>query len=181
MKYLFVTLMLFSVMARASCVPSAYVEVASEYSIPEDIFYAISLVESGRYVKGVGFRVWPWALNINNQPYYPYTESEAVNLISEALDSGTDKIAVGLMQVYWKYHKDVFAQHPSFALDVGANLRAGAKVFRDFIDRGDGVWTAVGYYHAGTQNKKDAQIYIASVKRILNKHVRGACHATDIG
>lgn len=181
MRVALVFLLMFSASVRASCVPSAFVEVAGEYSLPEDIFYAISLVESGRYVEGVGFRVWPWALNIDNRSFYPASEIEARKLISNALDSGTDKIAVGVMQVYWKYHKDVFAEHPAFALDVGANLRAGAKVLREFVDIGDGVWSAVGYYHAGTRNERDAKIYIASVKRVLDKHVKGACHATTIG
>ena len=56
-------------------VPSGYQVVAAERAIPEAIFYAVALTESGRDVEAQGIRrPWPWTLNVAGQGYYFETQ-----------------------------------------------------------------------------------------------------------
>ena len=167
--------------AHADCVPPAFKQIAQEYNVPTEIYYAIALQESGRYTQEYGFKVWPWALNINYTTHYPESYEDAVAMIVQTLNNGSEWIAVGMMQVYWKYHKEKFKENPYYALDIGTNLRLGALIFRDALDfhQGD-IWKAVGHYYAGEitsqaeQNETDT--YIKGVQHKLEKYVTQQCH-----
>ena len=165
---------------RASCAPIAYQQVAAEWQVPADVLYAISLVESGRQTDEYGFNLWPWALNIDDQSYYPKSQEEALSLIEKAIERGTDKIAIGLMQVYWGFHHDLFNGNPSYALDIATNMRAGAKILRGFMDQTSDLWTAVGYYYAGPsqsdRSRRLATAYADRVQSLYVRHVIGGCH-----
>jgi len=166
--------------ARAACAPPAYRQVATEWQVPADVLYAISLAESGRHTEDYGFNLWPWALNIDERSYYPASRQEAIALIQQALDRGSDRIAVGLMQVYWAFHQDTFNGNPRYALDIASNLRAGARILREFMDHAPDIWTAVGYYYAGRsqspRSRQLAQHYSSRVQRLYERHVLGRCH-----
>lgn len=166
--------------AQASCAPLAYQQVADEWQVPADVLYAISLVESGRKTEQYGFNLWPWALNIDGQSHYPASQEDALKLIQDALARGTDKIAIGLMQVFWSIHQDKFNRNPAYALDIASNIRAGAKILREFMDGAPDIWTAVGYYYAGTaqtdRSKQHAKTYTDRVQRFYVRHVIGRCH-----
>lgn len=163
-----------------ACVPPAFERVADEYNVPADIFYSIALAESGRTTRGFGFKVWPWALNIDKESYYPESQQAALVLIERAISQGSDQFDVGLMQVSWRFHKGTFKENARYALDVGANLRAGAKIFGEFLSQADSVWQAVGFYNAGASKRvaslKAAKRYSERVKRIYVKHVREGCN-----
>lgn len=165
--------------ASSACVPPAFERVANEYGVPVDVFYSIALAESGRSTHDFGFKVWPWALNINKQSFYPESKQAALILIKEAMGVGSDQFDVGLMQVSWRFHKSTFQENAEYALDVGANLRAGAKIFSEFINQADDVWQAVGFYNAGASKKpsslKSAKKYSDRVRRIYNKYVKEGC------
>jgi len=166
--------------AQASCAPMAYQDVAAEWLIPADVFYAISLTESGRYTKEFGYNVWPWALNIDEQSHYPETKEAALVLINRAIERGTDKIAIGLMQVYWRFHQQTFQKRPEYALDIGSNLRAGAKILREFMDKTGDVWTAVGYYYAGSsQSEKSRQAAAWYRQRVLDVYTSKVLRRCD--
>ena len=164
----------------AGCVPPAFMQVAIEYQIPADVYYAIALQESGRYTKTYGFKVWPWALNINYTTYYPESYEAATALIEKTLSEGSEWIAVGMMQVYWKYHKERFKENPYYALDIATNLRLGAKLFDEALayHHGD-IWKAVGYYYAGVitseRERLETEVYIYGVQSKLEKYVKGEC------
>lgn len=174
----FLLLLTFSSVSQA-CVPSAFARVALEYNVPADVFYSIALAESGRTSQQFGFKVWPWALNINKQSLYPESKQEALVLIEQAINQGSDQFDVGLMQVSWRFHKGTFQENARYALDVGANLRAGAKIFSEFLSQANSVWQAVGFYNAGASNRakslKAAKRYSARVKRIFEEHVKEGC------
>jgi len=165
----------------AQCVPVAYQTAAEEWQVPADVLYAISLTESGRYTEQYGFNIWPWALNIDGEPYYPDNQQEALALIKAALSAGTEKIAIGPMQVFWSFHRDIFLRNPSYALDLAANIRAGAKILRAFLDRTSDIWTAVGHYYAGTssspRSRAHAKWYVDRVQQVFVQHVMERCHA----
>lgn len=162
-----------------ACVPPAFARVALEYNVPADVFYSIALAESGRTSLRFGFKVWPWALNINKESHYPESQQAALVLIEHAISQGSDQFDVGLMQVSWRFHKGTFQENARYALDVGANLRAGAKIFNEFIDQADSVWQAVGFYNAGASKRaaslKAAKRYSDRVRRIYEKHVKEVC------
>ncbi len=163
----------------SACVPPVFQRVALEYNVPADIFYSIALAESGRSTENFGFKVWPWALNINRESHYPESNQAALKLIEEAIDQGSDRFDVGLMQVSWRFHKATFQSNANYALDVGANIRAGAKIFSEFLTQTDDIWQAVGFYNAGASNKpssiKAAKRYSDRVKRIYKRHVQEGC------
>lgn len=162
-----------------ACVPPAFGRIANEYSVPADVFYSIALAESGRSTPHFGFKVWPWALNINKESFYPVSKQAALALIEQVIRDGSDQFDVGLMQVSWRFHKSTFKDNAEYALDVGANLRAGAKIFSEFIDQADDVWQAVGFYNAGPSKRsfsvKAAKRYSDRVKRIYRTHVKEGC------
>ena len=108
--------------ASQACVPPAFERVAFEYGVPADIFYSIALAESGRSTNEFGFKVWPWALNINKRSFYPESKQAALVLIEQVISEGSDHFDVGLMQVSWRFHKATFKANANYALDVGANF-----------------------------------------------------------
>ena len=162
-----------------ACVPPAFERVAFEYGVPADVFYSIALAESGRSTNEFGFKVWPWALNIDKESFYPESKQAALVMIEQAISQGSDQFDVGLMQVSWRFHKATFQANAVYALDVGANLRAGAKIFSEFISQADDVWQAVGFYNAGASKRpssiKAAKQYSDRVRRIYNRHVKEGC------
>jgi len=163
-----------------ACVPPAFQRVALEYGVPADIFYSIALAESGRTTQVFGFKVWPWALNINRESYYPESKAAAVLLIEQAISQGNNQFDVGLMQVSWRFHKAKFESNAVYALDVGANLRAGAKIFSEFMAQADDVWQAVGFYNAGASKRasslKAARRYSDRVRKIYKQHIKEGCN-----
>lgn len=165
--------------ASKACVPPAFERVAFEYGVPADVFYSIALAESGRSTNEFGFKVWPWALNINKESFYPESKQAALVLIEQAISQGSDQFDVGLMQVSWRFHKATFQANAVYALDVGANLRAGAKIFSEFISEADNIWQAVGFYNAGASKRvssiKAAKLYSDRVKGIYKKYVKEGC------
>jgi len=156
--------------ASQACVPPAFERVAFEYGVPADIFYSIALAESGRSTNEFGFKVWPWALNINKRSFYPESKQAALVLIEQVISEGSDHFDVGLMQVSWHFHKATFKANANYALDVGANI--------------DDVWQAVGFYNAGASKRatsiKAAKLYSDRVKRIYNKYVKEGCDESHI-
>ena len=162
-----------------ACVPPAFQRVAIEYNVPADVFYSIALAESGRTTKDFGFNVWPWALNINGESFYPESKAAALLMIEQEISNGSDQFDVGLMQVSWRFHKATFNSNAVYALDIGANLRAGAKVLSDFIAQANDVWLAVGFYNAGASNRTSSMIaakrYSDRVRRIYDKYVKEGC------
>ena len=170
--------------ASQACVPPAFERVAFEYDVPADIFYSIALAESGRSTNEFGFTVWPWALNINKKSFYPESKQAALVMIEQAISQGSDQFDVGLMQVSWRFHKTTFKAKANYALDVGANIRAGAKIFSEFLSQADDVWQAVGFYNAGASKRatsiKAAKFYSNRVKRIYNKYVKEGCDESFI-
>ena len=162
-----------------ACVPPAFQKVALEYNVPADVFYSIALAESGHTTQDFGFNVWPWALNINRESLYPESKAAAVLLIEQAINQGSDQIDVARMQVSWRFHKTTFQSNAVYALDVGANIRAGAKIFSEFLTQADDVWQAVGFYNAGASKRasslKAAKRYSDRVKRIYTRHVKEGC------
>ncbi len=143
-------------------VPDAYRRIAPQYGIPAVVLYAIALCESGRRI-GVGFRPWPWTLNINGQGRVFEDKPRAVQAAADAIDRGST-VDLGIMQVNWHYHGHRFGGIAE-ALDPYANLRAGAAILREYSREHGSLWQGIGYYHSGTPERANA--YQARCARIL--------------
>lgn len=147
----------------ATAVPAGYRQVAAEYEIPEQLFYAVALTESGRQVPGSkGAHPWPWTLNIRGEAHFFNGRRAAETALQRALVEGIESIDVGLMQVNWRYHQ-VRLGSAQGALDPYRNLRVGARILSEcHRDRAD-WWAAVGCYHAPANPDRAAR-YQARVR-----------------
>ena len=129
-------------------VPSGYQQVAAEYAIPPQIFYAVALTESGRRVEGsAALHPWPWTLNIRGKAHFFRERRAAERALHHALEGGEDLIDVGLMQVNWRFHQARLGS-PSGALDPYRNLRIAARILHECHRERADWWAAVGCYHA---------------------------------
>ena len=138
-------------------VPSGYQEVAAERAVPEAVFYAIALTESGRDVEAQGIRrPWPWTLNVAGKGYYFETRLEAWQALRDWLAKGKRSIDIGLMQVNWRYHQSRLGD-PWQALDPYHNLRVGAEILQDCYASRQDWWDSVGCYHAPANPERAAR------------------------
>jgi len=138
-------------------VPSGYRLVASEKKIPESIFYAVALAESGRTVPAEGVRrPWPWTLNVAGDGYYYSTRIEAWQALQKWLDQGKRSIDIGLMQVNWRYHRERLGD-PWKALDPFHNLHVGADILQECYATERDWWASVGCYHAPANPERAAR------------------------
>ncbi len=129
-------------------VPVGYRTIAAERGIPNTVFYAVALTESGKQVAAAGvYRPWPWTLNVAGNGYYYSTRIEAWQALLDWLDRGKRSIDIGLMQVNWRYHQERLGT-PWQALDPYHNLRVGAGILQEcYVIKRD-WWASVGCYHA---------------------------------
>lgn len=135
-------------------VPSGYQVVATERAIPEAIFYAVALTESGRDVEAQGIRrPWPWTLNVAGKGYYYSTRLEAWQALRDWLAQGRRSIDIGLMQVNWRYHRERLGD-PWQALDPYHNMRVGAEILQDCYASRQDWWDSVGCYHAPANSER---------------------------
>ncbi len=127
-------------------VPPAYRSVAAEYSVPPALLYSVALTESGNRYHGSRLP-WPWTVNHGGKGIYFDTRQEAYDYLSQILKEGQSNFDVGLMQVNWRWNKQVF---PSLweALDPHTNLRGGASILRENYLRLGTFEAAVGAYHS---------------------------------
>jgi hypothetical protein len=138
-------------------VPSGYRLVASEKKIPDSIFYAVALAESGRTLPADRVRrPWPWTLNVAGDGYYYSTRIEAWQALQKWMDQGKRSIDIGLMQVNWRYHRKRLGD-PWQALDPYHNLRVGADILQDCYASERDWWASVGCYHAPSNPERAAR------------------------
>ena len=141
----------------AESVPSGYRIVASESAIPDAIFYAVALAESGRVLKTDGvLRPWPWTLNVAGDGYYYPTRIEAWQALTGWLKDGKRSVDIGLMQVNWRYHQERLGT-PWQALDPYHNLRVGAEILQECYTTRQDWWASVGCYHAPSNPERADQ------------------------
>ena len=151
-------------------VPEGYRVVAKELGIPHTLLYAVALTESGRRLDSVGFRPWPWTLNVAGQGHYFSSRTEAWEALRQSLDNGMASIDIGLMQVNWRYHRSRLGT-PWQALDPYHNLRVGAGILRGCFQQKGDWWTGVGCYHA-PNNPERAERYRHRVQSRWQRFIR---------
>ncbi len=152
MRFIFGLLLL-----PAVAVSSVFSTVANEYQLSAKLLYAMALTESGRTTQR-GFRPWPWTLNIDGRAYRYNSRLEVYRALRDALlVRPTQYVDVGPMQISWNYHHKLLI-NPWTALEPTYNIRVGAYILADEIQRAGDVWTGVGHYHS-PQRPALAQAY----------------------
>ncbi len=156
--------------ANAS-VPAAYRYWGDKHGIQPALLYAIALVESRHTVQGhVG--PWPWTLNISGQPFYFASRKQAyTRLWTELHVHQNEQVAIGPMQVFWRYNKGYFA-NPWEALDPYRNIEVGALIFNAFYQQRGSIKEAIGAYHSPNKSRP-ARYYRKKVCTTLQEISRG--------
>jgi len=140
--------------AIADDVPPTYRQIANTHGIPQEIFYAVALAESGKTIESLHHRrPWPWTLNVAGKGLYFESRWQAWRTLEEALRSGQDSIDIGLMQVNWRFHHDKL-QSTWLALEPRHNLRVAASILRACYRQRRDWWLSVGCYHAPSNTER---------------------------
>lgn len=153
-------------------VPAGYRDVAVHHGIPDDIFYAVALAESGRPLgRGQPLRPWPWTLNVRGEGHYYPTRQAATRALASLLATGETAVDVGPMQISWRYHREALGPAGQ-ALDPYRNLAAAAAILRGCMAQRGDWWEAVGCYHAPNDRGR-AATYRTRVRRLWQRLVTG--------
>lgn len=120
--------------------------------IPPQLLYAISLAESGRYVKSEKANIaWPWTVTAEGKGRFFSSKSAAIRAVRKLRRRGIKNIDVGCMQVNLKYHPKAF-RSLEHAFDPQINAAYAAK-FLTKLRRERHSWTAaVKHYHSATRS-----------------------------
>ncbi|MBA1445572.1 MAG: transglycosylase SLT domain-containing protein [Chromatiales bacterium] len=152
--------------AQADEIPTGYRQVAAEYGIPTQLFYAVALTES-RWATSSGRTLpWPWSLNVAGQAMRFPSRKAAWQALRTFLDQGKRRVDIGLMQINWGYHAKRFGD-PWQALDPYHNLRVGAQILQNEYHRSDDWLEAAGRYHNPGTSPKQQRLAAAYRQRVL--------------
>jgi len=164
-----ILLYLISDYAFAEKVPQAYREIGARYGVPHQIIYAVAKVESQRYIEQIKIaRPWPWTLNIEGKPYFYSTKMQAVMALEEYLRGGGRSVAVGIMQIYWRWHSEKLI-NPELALDPYYNIEIGtAYLKKKYRDSGYNWLAAIGKYHCEETSEENRVRALNYRKKVIN-------------
>lgn len=153
----------------ANDIPKAYLKVAEELNLPAPILFSVAIAESRDLSIKSKLRAWPWTLTINKKPFYYDNQADFCAAINKqlALDTLPDQLGIGVMQVEYKYHKDRFTKDN--VCDPYEHLRIGGQILVEYTNSTGGLWSGIGRYHSGTQEK--SQEYRDRVTRVLINEV----------
>jgi soluble lytic murein transglycosylase-like protein len=118
-----------------------YAAAAAHEHVPLDLLVAIVGAESGFH---------PWALNIAGHETYCRSREEAERRLA-----GDDDVAIGLMQISWPYWGPRLGLSKAQMLDPATNLRYGARILRQGLERSGDIWLRISNYHSGSLATRD--------------------------
>ena len=129
---------------------SQIMRAEQHFKIPPSLLAAVSLIESGKVVKGHKDLVaWPWALNVEGVPKFYPTKTEATLALQKYLDAGVMNIDVGCMQLNYRHHGKAF-KSAAYMLDPKRNVDYGAQFLLQLHKRYKSWTKAIGHYHSAT-------------------------------
>lgn len=151
-------------------------EAAQIAGVPPELLYSVALVETRKKSSDGFARPWPWTLTTAEGHKFYKTKADAEADLHEYISQGNVRIAVGLMQVFYAYHSHR-VESPLELLDPTTNLRIGAVILRDSINRSkNDLEIGIGNYNAKDPNK--ARAYGRQVID-LAKNLNNYFHAPD--
>lgn len=121
-----------------------------EHKMPRGLLAAIARIESGKKIDFVqGSVAWPWAINVEGQPHYFKTKSEAIQAVQKHIKSGKRNVDIGCMQINYHHHGENFDSIAAM-FDPKKNVEYGAQFLKN-LKESHGSWSkAVGLYHSAT-------------------------------
>ena len=114
-----------------------YEVACAETVVPPKVALAIAKHESG---------LNPFAVNVAGASYMPNSREEALEIISQAEETGRS-FDVGLMQINNQWYPKLGVTAESL-LDPDLNIEMGVKILAWEFERHGKGWNAVGYYHS---------------------------------
>lgn len=163
MRYLILFLMgaCLSISAEASTKPSKNIDLcksaahASErkYNIPRNLLRAISLTESGRWVKEDKANIaWPWTVASGKAGEFFPTKSEAIRHVRDLQAQGVTNIDVGCMQINLRYHPEAF-KNLDDAFDPYLNTNYAGDFLARLFKETKSWSAAAGRYHSADPDR----------------------------
>jgi len=151
---------------QAETIPIGYRQVAAEYAIPAQLFYAVALTESRRATHTGHALPWPWSLNVEGQTLRFPSRKAAWTALQSFLDQGIHLVDIGLMQINWRYHSERLGNAWK-ALDPYHNLRVGAQILREQYSRSGDWLMAAGHYHNPGTTPRQQHLAATYRKRVV--------------
>lgn len=141
---------------RAGSAENPYVRAASREQVPLEVLVAIAGAESSFH---------PWALNIDGHEVYCQSRQEAEQLLRN-----NDHVAIGLMQINWRYWGPRLGLTKAELLEPATNLIYGARILKSGLERGGSLWFRISSYHSGSiaQREKYDQLVYENYRRYLS-------------
>ena len=138
--------------------------------IPHKLLYALSIKESGRWVKEDRANItWPWTVNAGGIGKHFNNRQNAIRHVRKLRKEGQRNIDIGCMQVNLHYHPNAFKTIEA-GFDPATNVAYAAK-FLSALKENHGTWQlAVRHYHSANQNKSGP--YQNKVFQIWNAALR---------
>lgn len=127
--------------------------VEKRKNIPSNLLRAISLTESGRWVKEDKANIaWPWTVASGSAGEFFPTKTAAIRHVRDLQAKGVTNIDVGCMQINLRYHPEAFNN-----LDEAFDPYRNANYAGEFLERlfkESKSWTlAAGRYHSSEPSK----------------------------
>nr|WP_194762106.1 transglycosylase SLT domain-containing protein [Pantoea ananatis] len=153
---------------RRQVIPDAYRQIAAAERVPAESLYSLAMAESTRKTAW-GAKPWPWTINVAGRGYHYETREAAYTALLGFMQRWPLKnIDVGVAQVNLGWNGHFFPTYRD-AFDPYLNLRAAARILRACYEARPGSWlNAAGCYHHPAGGK-EAQTYIAIVRRKLGQ------------
>lgn len=120
------------------------------YGIPGQLLSAISMAESGYWLKQEKARIaWPWTVYAEGKGVYHPDKESAEKAVARLRARGVSNIDVGCMQINLYHHGKAF-DDAGQALDPHRNVDYAARFLRDLHKRHRSWSQAVAHYHSST-------------------------------
>ncbi|WP_322499013.1 transglycosylase SLT domain-containing protein [Lyticum sinuosum] len=128
-----------------------------KYSLPKNLLYSISIVESGyNYFGNKDPLPWPWTINALGKSHYFKNKQQALNYLKRLLDAGHTNIDIGCTQINWIHHKHQFGNSPNNILNPIYNVAYAAHYLTERYISQKNWKKAIGQYHSFTPHLSSA-------------------------
>jgi len=150
-------------LASATDAPTdPYIAAANEAGVPLEVLVAVTGAESGYH---------PWALDIEGHQVFCQSRAEAESVLAR---TATTNVDIGLMQINWRFWGPRLGVAKPALLDPAINLRMGARILRESLDRNGSVWERISNYHSGARHERER--YNKQVYAAYQRYLRGDAH-----
>jgi soluble lytic murein transglycosylase-like protein len=145
--------------ASASDTSDPYIAAANEAGVPLPVLIAVVGAESAYH---------PWALDVEGREVFCRSRAEAESVLAT---TATTNVDIGLMQINWRFWGPRLGIAKTALLDPAINLRMGARILRDSLNRDGTMWRRISNYHSGARHERDR--YNRKVYDAYLRYLRG--------